>query len=85
MLCSATKELRQQNSKTKLRQQNSHKKRTQTICACRLDKNVQKYKLLRLNIVQFVIFKRQSYCFEETIGLDVKTSFASRPESRLIR
>ena len=30
-------------------------------------------------------FKPPSYCFEETIGFDVKTSFASRPESRLIR
>ena len=49
MFCSATKELRQQNSKTKLRQQNSHKERTQTVCACCLDKNVQKYKLLREN------------------------------------
>ena len=34
--------------------------------------------------VQFVIFKPLSYCFEETIGLDVKASFASRPVSRLI-
>ena len=36
-------------------------------------------------IYQFVIFKPLSYCFEETIGFDVKASFASRPESRLIR
>ena len=35
--------------------------------------------------IQFVIFKPLSYCFEETIGFDVKTSFASRPKSRLIR
>ena len=34
---------------------------------------------------QFVIFKPVSYCFEETVGFDVKASFASRPESRLIR
>ena len=34
---------------------------------------------------QFVIFKPLSYCFEERIGFDVKASFASRPESRLIR
>ena len=34
---------------------------------------------------QFVIFNRLSCCFEETIGFDVKTSFASRPKSRLIR
>ena len=34
--------------------------------------------------IQFVIFKPLSYCFEETIGFDVKASFASRPLSRLI-
>ena len=34
---------------------------------------------------QFVIFKPLSYCFEETIGFDVKASFASRPVLRLIR
>ena len=34
---------------------------------------------------QFVIFKSINYCFEETIGFDVKASFASRPVSRLIR
>ena len=28
--------------------------------------------------VQFVIFKPLSYCFKETIGFDVKASFASR-------
>ena len=33
---------------------------------------------------QFAFFKRLSYCFEETIGFDVKVSFASRPVSRLI-
>ena len=33
---------------------------------------------------QFVIFSLLSYCFEEIIGLDVKTSFTSRPVSRLI-
>ena len=38
-----------------------------------------------LLVSQFVIFKPLSYCFEETIGFDVKASFASRPESRLIR
>ena len=36
-------------------------------------------------LTQFVIFKPLKYCFEETIGFDVKASFASRPESRLIR
>ena len=34
--------------------------------------------------LQFVIFKQLSCCFEETIGFDVKASFASRPVSRLI-
>ena len=34
---------------------------------------------------QVVIFKPLSYCFKETIGFDVKASFASRPVSRLIR
>ena len=38
-------------------------------------------KSLRL---QFVIFKPQSYCFEETIEFDVNVLFASRPVSRLI-
>ena len=28
---------------------------------------------------QFVIFKPLNYCFKETIGFDVKASFASRP------
>ena len=36
-------------------------------------------------IYQFIIFKSLSYCFEETIGFDVKASFASRPASRLNR
>ena len=36
-------------------------------------------------IVQLVIFKPLSYCFEEAIGFDVKASFVSRPLSRLIR
>ena len=34
--------------------------------------------------IQLVIFKRLSYCFEQTIGFDVKISFASRPVPRLI-
>ena len=34
---------------------------------------------------QFVIFKPLSYCFEETIGFDIKASLVSRPGSRLIR
>ena len=34
---------------------------------------------------QFVIFKPLRYCFEETIGLDVKASFPSLPVSCLIR
>ena len=34
---------------------------------------------------QFVIFKQLIYYFKETIGFDVRASFASRPESRLMR
>ena len=33
---------------------------------------------------QFVTFKPFSYCFEETIGFDVRVSFVSRSVSRLI-
>ena len=36
-------------------------------------------------VYQFVIFKLLSYCFEETIGFDVKALFAKRPVSRLIQ
>ena len=36
-------------------------------------------KLVKLLPNQFVIFKPLSYCFKETIGFDVKASFASRP------
>ena len=39
----------------------------------------------RIQAIHFAIFKPLSYCFEETIGFDVKTSFASRPVSFLIR
>ena len=35
--------------------------------------------------IQFAIFNQLSYSFEETIGYDVKASFASRPEPRLTR
>ena len=38
-----------------------------------------------LHIIQFAIFNPLGYCFEETIGSDVKSSFVSRPMSRLIR
>ena len=34
--------------------------------------------------VQFVTFKPLRYCLKETVGLDVKASFASRPVSFLI-
>ena len=34
---------------------------------------------------RFAIFETLSYCFQETIGFDLKALFASRPESRLIR
>ena len=40
---------------------------------------------LKEKTFQFVIFNPVSYCFEETIGFDVKVSFASRPVLRLIR
>ena len=34
---------------------------------------------------QFAIFNPLSYCFEETIGFDVKASFTTRPMSPLIK
>ena len=34
---------------------------------------------------QFITFKPLSYCFEETIGFDVKPSFARRPVPCLIK
>ena len=40
---------------------------------------------MHIKTSQFVIFKPLSYCFEQTIGFDVKASFASCLESRLIR
>ena len=36
-------------------------------------------------IRQFLLFKPLHYCFEETIGFNIKASFESRPVSRLIR
>ena len=42
------------------------------------------YVLSSKQTYQCVIFKPLSYCFEETIGFDVKASFTSRPVSRLI-
>ena len=42
------------------------------------------YVLSSKQTYQSVIFKPLSYCFEETIGFDVKASFTSRPVSRLI-
>ena len=36
------------------------------------------------HVTQFVIFKPLSYCFQETVGFDVKASFVSRPVSGLI-
>ena len=35
--------------------------------------------------IQFVILEPLSHCFEETIGLDVKVLYASRPLSRVIK
>ena len=40
---------------------------------------------MTLLLTQFVIFNHISYCFEATVGFDVKASFSSRPEPRLIR
>ena len=40
---------------------------------------------VKLSPLQFAIFKPIRYCFKETKGFDVKASFASRPESLLIR
>ena len=34
---------------------------------------------------QFLLFKPLHYCFQETIGFNVKALFTSRPASRLIR
>ena len=41
--------------------------------------------LLERGLYQFAVFKPQSCCFEETIGFDVKTSFARPPVLRLIQ
>ena len=35
--------------------------------------------------MHFAVFNLLSYCFEETIRFDEKTSFAMRPVSRLIK
>ena len=58
------------------------------LCPCVKRRILSEVKLLEYLVLyfnQFVIFKPISYCFEETIGFDVKASFASRPVSRLIR
>ena len=51
-----------------------------------LEKSQIKIKKKKLEFIRntdhVVIFKPLSYCFEETIGFDVKASFASRPVSR---
>ena len=44
---------------------------------------LQRLKLASLG--QFVVFKPLSYCFEETVGFDVKAKFARPPVSRLIK
>ena len=52
---------------------------------------LQIFEAIRIRIMNLfrsyhiVIFKPLSHSFEETIGIDVKASFASRPVSRLIR
>ena len=40
---------------------------------------------IRTLVVQFLIFKPLSYCFEETIRLDIKASFTSWSVPLLIR
>ena len=35
--------------------------------------------------LQFAVFKLINYCFKETIGFDVKVSFARPPILRLIK
>ena len=54
---------------------------------CTVEQTLLNINLLEINnkYTQFVIFKPLSYSFEEIIGFDVKASFASRPESCLIR
>ena len=47
--------------------------------------HLRSFKEIKIICIQFLIFKPLSYCFEETIGFDVKASFASPPESHLIR
>ena len=39
----------------------------------------QSHKEFYSSFHQFVIFKPLSYCFKETIGIDVNVSFASWP------
>ena len=46
---------------------------------------IAKKKKNSLKDEQFVMFKSLSYCLEETVGFDVKVSFARPPVSRLIR
>ena len=46
---------------------------------------ISRQNMNRYYSAQLLIFKPLSYCFEETIGFDVKASFVSRPVSRLIR
>ena len=47
---------------------------------------LSKNKILNnVSMYQFVVFKPLSYCFEETIGFDVKSSFARPPVSCLIK
>ena len=48
------------------------------------DKRLFKSRISRLPF-QFVVFRPLSCCFEETIGFDVKISFARPPVLRLIK
>ena len=49
-----------------------------TFCVC--DLNMSR----ALEINQFLIFNQLCYCFEETVGFDVKASFARHPVLHLI-
>ena len=63
------------------------KKKSGTVTRVKLVTKIKKHNQPYFGtlILQFVIFKPLSNCFEETIGLDVKASFVNHPISRLIR
>ena len=51
----------------------------------KIENTVMVKELERLRYSFFVIFRLLSYCVEETIEFDVKTSFVSRPVSCLVK